>query len=76
MLKYVSYDLFLGSTVADGVSEQAEKSQAMQVHITSLKNFHVFWGSKKKVSIKIKNEDTNVSFFGHAIRIQNLFFKF
>lgn len=53
--------------------EPAKKPQAMQVHIMSLKNFFLLWRTKKKVSIKKKNEDANVSFFGHIIRVQNLF---
>ena len=53
--------------------EPSKKSQAMQVHVTSLKNFYLAPLKDKKVSIKKKNEEANVSFFGHIIRIQNLF---
>lgn len=51
--------------------ELSEKSQTMQVHVTSGKNFYLFWGAKN-FSIKKQYKDADMLFFGHITRIHNL----
>lgn len=74
MLKYVLYSLFLGSTAAASLSGTGKEipSNASAYHVFK-KLLSPLKDKKKKVSIKKKNEDANVSFFGHIIRVQNLF---